>query len=111
MTPSIGQMRMLLQFAKPDKDSDTTGGQFEAYPEWFTCRGYIEFERGFRDFETGRDESIKTFNCWIPWRSEFEVNVSKDTRVMYESREFAIESWRLLKEQRRMYQLQLTEVR
>lgn len=108
---STGQMKMVLQLNRPEKDPDNTGGYLETYEEWFTTRGYIEFERGLRKFETGLDKSIKFFNCWIPWRNEFEANVMKDIRVIYEAREFAVETWRLIGENRKLYQLQLTEVR
>lgn len=109
--PTIGEMRMLMQFNRPVKNSDQTGGQEEQYEAWFTCRGYIEFERGWRAFETGMDKSIKTYNCWIPWRNEIEVNMTKDVHVIFEAREFRVDTFRMVHEQRRMMHLQLTEVR
>lgn len=104
-------MRMVLKFEKPNKNSDGTGGQEEQYEEWFTTRGFLDLEKSFRAFETGYDESVKTYKCWVPWRNEFEQGITKDVRVIYEARSFQIDSFTMVKEQRRMYQLKLTEVR
>jgi head-tail adaptor len=111
MIPTLGQMRMILQFNRPEKDPDNTGGFLETYEEWFVTRGFIQFERGFRDFETGLDQHIKTYKAWIPWRNEFEANVTKDIRIIFEARDFAIDSWRLVGENRKTYELQLRERR
>jgi SPP1 family predicted phage head-tail adaptor len=109
--PTIGQMKMVLKFEKVNKSSDETGGQNEQYVDWFTTRGYFRNRRNYRQFETGYDESVKTFECWIYWRNEVEAEISKDVRVIYEARSFAIETFTLVGEKRKMYKLELTEVR
>jgi len=109
--PTIGQMRMVLKFEQVSKSSDQTGGQNEQYDEWFTTRGYFVMKRNYRQFETGYDASVKTFEAWIYWRNEVEANLSKDVRVVYEARSFAIDTFTLVGEQRKMYKLELTEVR
>lgn len=102
---------MVLKLERPVKSSDDTGGQNELYEEWFTTRGYLELERSFRAFETGYDASVKTYKCWLPWRNELEQGLTKDVRVIFESRSFAIDSFAMVTEARKMYQLKLTEVR
>jgi head-tail adaptor len=102
---------MVLKLERLVKSSDNTGGQNEDYEEWFTTRGYLELDRSFRAFETGYDASVKTFKCWLPWRNELEQGLTKDIRVIYESRSFAIDSFAMVQEHRRMFQLKLTEVR
>ena len=62
--PTIGEMRMVLKLERPLKSSDDTGGQNEVYEEWFTTRGYLEQERSYRAFETGYNESVKTYKGW-----------------------------------------------
>lgn len=109
--PTIGQMKMVIKLERPVKSSDATGGQLEEYEEWYTTRGYLKLERSFRTFETGLDQSVKTYNCWIPWRHEFEQGVTKDIRVVFESRSFQIDTFTMVDERRRIYQLKLTEVR
>lgn len=109
--PAIGQMRMVIKFERPVKSSDDTGGQYEDYEEWFTTRGYLEKERSLRTFQTGYDQSIKTYSCWVPWRSELEQGITKDTRVVFESRSFRVDTFEMVAEQRRMFLLKLTEVR
>lgn len=109
--PTIGQMRMVLQFNQPDKNPDGSGGNLENYSEWFVTRGFLQMENMLRDFDTGYDQSIKTYDCWVPWRNEFEANVTKDTRIMYEARSFRVHAFSLVGEQRRLYHLKLKEVR
>jgi head-tail adaptor len=109
--PTIGQMKMVLKFEQVNKTPDETGGQNEAYVDWFTTRGYFQNKRNYRQFETGYDESVKTFEAWIYWRSAIEVDMSKDVRVVYEARSFSIDTFTLVGEQRKMYKLELTEVR
>lgn len=109
--PTIGEMKMVLKFEQAAKSSDGTGGQEEGYSEWFTTRGYFRNKRNYRAFETGYDESVKTFEAWIYWRNEIEANISKDVRVTYEARSFAIDTFTLVGERRKMYKLELTEVR
>jgi head-tail adaptor len=109
--PTIGQMKMVLKFEQVSKSSDQTGGQNEGYNEWFTTRGYFRNNRNYRQFETGYDESVKTFEAWINWRNEIEANISKDVRIVYEARSFSIDTFKLVDERRRLYKLELTEVR
>jgi SPP1 family predicted phage head-tail adaptor len=109
--PTIGQMRMVLKLERPVKSSDDTGGQHEVYEEWFTTRGFLDMERSYRTFETGYDESVKTYKCWLPWRNELEQGLTKDVRVIFEARSFQIDSFTMIREQRRLFQLKLTEVR
>jgi head-tail adaptor len=109
--PTIGQMKMVLKFEQVSKSSDQTGGQNEAYDEWFTTRGYFRNKRNYRQFETGYDESVKTFEAWIYWRNAIEADLSKDVRMVYEARSFAIDTFTLVNEKRKMYKLELTEVR
>ncbi len=111
LIPTIGQMKMVLKFEQVTKTSDNTGGQDEQYDEWFTTRGYFRNKRMYRAFETGYDESVKTFECWVYWRNALEANISKDVRIVYESRSFAIDAFKMVDEKRRIYKLDLTEVR
>lgn len=109
--PTIGQMRMVLKFEKVSKSSDNTGGQNEKYSEWFTTRGYFRKKRNYRAFESGYDESVKTFEAWVFWRNEFEANISKDVRMIYEARSFGIDMFEMVDEKRRLYHMEITEVR
>jgi head-tail adaptor len=109
--PTIGEMKMVLKLEQVAKSADGTGGNDEGYSEWFTTRGYLRNKRNYRQFETGYDESVKTFEAWIFWRNEIEANISKDVRVLFEARSFAIDTFTLVGEKRKMYKLELTEVR
>lgn len=109
--PTIGEMRMPIKFELVSKSTDGTGGQNEGYAEWFTTRGYLKKKKSLRDFQTGYDYSIKTYDLWVPWRNEFEQGVSKDVRVVFESRSFSVDTFEMVDERRRLFHLELTEVR
>jgi head-tail adaptor len=111
MIPTIGEMRQVLSFEKVVKDPDNTGGQDETYEPWFNTRGKLTMKKGLRDFQTGYDQSIKIYDCWIRWRHTIEVDMTKDVRVMFDARSFGIEFFTLVDEQRKIYKLELTEIR
>ena len=109
--PTIGQMRMLLKFETPNKESDGTGGQNEQYIDLFICRGYFEEGRAFRTFETGYDQAVSASRAWAPWTQAMESNINKDMRVIYEARVFSVDTFSLVDQKRRIYKFELTEVR
>lgn len=104
-------MRDVLQFDRPVKSSDGTGGQEEAYSNWFTCRGFMRRMSGVRAFQSGYDESVNVYTCHIPWRHEIETNMSKDVVVNFEGRSFSVETFHNVDEQRNLIYLELKEVR
>src|ERR1700749_2118664 len=106
--PAIGEMNKVLKFEQVSKTPDGTGGQEEGYSDWFTTRGCFRLKRNYRAFETGYDESVKTFEAWIWWRNDIEAELSKDVRIVYEARSFSIDTFTLVNEKRRMYKLDLT---
>lgn len=110
--PTIGQMKMVLKFEQVAKSSDQTGGQNEQYDEWFTTRGFIQEKSRGNDFVSGYDESILIYDVWFFWRNEIEANISKDVRIVFESRSFRISKFpKMINNQRRIYHAELTEVR
>jgi len=111
MTPTAGQMNMKITFNIPVKVSDLTGGQDEAYDDFYTTRGYLKKISGTRSFQSGYDQSVNRYEMWTWWRHVLESNISKDMRVIYDNREFSVDHYDLIEEQRRMYHFELTEVR
>lgn len=109
--PTIGQMRQVIKFEIPAKSADNTGGQFEQYDEYYTTRGFIRKRRGYREFADGYDTSVNILELWCRWRQTLENEISKDMRVVYEARMFAIDNYDLVDEQRRLYKFELTEIR
>lgn len=111
MIPTIGQMRMVLTFRQVEKTSDDRGGQTESYSDLFTTRGYYTETRAFRKEETGFDADVKRFKLFVYWRAALESNINKDTRVKHEDREFKIETFSLVDQKRKIYRMDLTEVK
>lgn len=107
----ISAMRQALQFDQPAKSSDETGGQEETYTNWFTCRGSMRKVSGYRAFQSGYDASVNVYECYIPWRHEVETNLSKDVIVNFEGRQFAIEHFHLVEENRQLIRIELKEIR
>lgn len=109
--PTIGQMIHTLTFDKPTKSSDDTGGQNEVYENWFTCRGHMRKMSGARAFNSGYDETVNVYVCYLPWRNAIETEISKDVRVTFESRPFSIEHFNRVDEDRKLFRLELKEIR
>lgn len=109
--PTIGQMQMVVKFEQVSKSSDNTGGQNEGYDEWFTTRGYLLKKSSTKAFMSGYDASIKVYDLWVPWRNELEQGISKDVRVIFEARSFKVDVFEMVGEKRKLYHLELSEVR
>lgn len=111
VNPTIGEMKDVLKWERVNKASDTTGGQNEQYVDWFICRGKVKEMSNARKFNSGYDETVSVWQCWIPWRSEFEAGVTKDTRVVYDNHILSVETYKLVNEKRRMYYIELKEAK
>jgi len=109
--PKTGEMCHVLKFELINKSGDDTGGVNEGGVEWFTCRGLFKKLSGHRRFESGYDATVNAGEMFVPWRQEIENNISKDVRIVYDNRFFAIDNYDLVGEKRRMYHIEVREVR
>lgn len=109
VTPPRAKWRHVIKLEFPDKTPLPDGGMSEQFQEWVTCRGYFQRQRGYRNFEAGFDQLVTVYECFIPWRSEFDNNLTKDVRLIYDNRIFKIESNERLEENRHIIKLTLTE--
>ena len=109
--PTIGQMTQVIKWERVNKASDSTGGQDEQFVDWFTGRGYLKRMNSFRKFNSGYDESVNVYQGWVMWRSELETDLTKDIRIVFDNRILYVQSYNLINEKRKMYELELKEVR
>lgn len=108
--PPRGKWRHVIKLEDPLKAPDGSGGQTEDYEEWVTLRGYFRQKSGSRNFESGYDQLVTEYEAFIPWRSEFENNMTKDTRLIYDNRVFKILKKEFVEEIRHVIALTLTSV-
>jgi head-tail adaptor len=109
MIPTIGEMRQVVKFENVTKTTDATGGNEEGFSDWFTCRGCLQKNNSRRPFEMGVDIIVNDYDLFIPWRSEFESDISRDTQVIFQNRNFSVVNWELIQEERRVYKIHLKE--
>lgn len=108
--PDRAKWRHIVKLENPAKNPNGSGGQDENFQGWVACRGYFQRKRGYRNFESGFDQMVQEYECFLPWRSEFDNNMTKDTRLVYNNRIFKIESTERIEENRHIIKLNLTEV-
>lgn len=108
--PNRAKWRHVVKLENPAKPANGSGGRSEIFEAWVTTRGYFKRKRGYRNFESGFDQMVQEYTCLLPWRSEFDNNMTKDTRLIYDNRVFKIEGQERVEENRHIMELTLTEV-
>lgn len=48
---------------------------------------------GYRNIENGYDSVIEVYEFMCFWRYNLEQNIDKDTRIVYDGKDFRLESW------------------
>lgn len=105
-----GLFNKVVRFENPVKTADIAGGNSEDYAQAFTLttRGYFKERSGFRQLEEGSyDQLVWEYEAYTWWRSELENNLTKDTRLFYENREYKIVSYKRMEEDRMFFRFLL----
>ena len=107
-----GLFRTVARIENPVKTPDIAGGNSESFvnPAAFNVvtRMFFRKKSGFRQLEEGTDMLVDEYEAWTWWRSEFENNISKDTRITdYDGRIFKVLSFERVQEDRRYYRFLL----
>lgn len=107
-----GLFRDVIRLENPLKTQDEAGGHQEEYgnpiPFEAITRGYLVHKDGFRQLEEGTDMLVWDYEIYTWWRSEFENNVNKDTRIIHsDGRVFKIVSYERYKEDRKYYRFRV----
>lgn len=100
----------VLRLENFSKTTDIAGGHSEESDVFVTTRGYFKERDGFRQLEEGTDQLVWEYEAYTWWRSEFETNINKDTRLVYDGRRFKIVSYKRLEEDRMFYRFRLLTV-
>lgn len=103
-----GLFRHSVKLENPTKAPDPAGGNQEiAWVDFVTTRGYFKERSGFRQLEEGYDQLVWEYEAYTWWRSEFENNINKDTRFVYDNRVYKIVSHKRIEEDRQFYRFLL----
>jgi hypothetical protein len=106
-----GLFRHVVRLENPVKTPDIAGGHSEDYGppfEVITRALFIEKD-GFRELEANSyDQLVWEYEVYTWWRSVFENNITKDTRLTHEDgRVFKIVSYKRMEEDRKYYRFLL----
>lgn len=85
-----------ITFQNPTKTGTTSGGNTEEYASLVTTRASATKTDGYRTIENGYDNVVEVYEFMCFWRYNLEQNVSKDTRIVFEGKEFRLESWEVI---------------
>lgn len=89
----ISDFTDLITFKVPDKTGNTSGGNTEGYTTLVTTRASANKIDGYRNVENGYDSIIEVYEFMCYWRYNLEQNIDRDTRIVYDEKEFRLESW------------------
>lgn len=84
-----------------NKNRDPGGGYKGTFVGVVTTRGFMRKIGGGREFENSSfSKLVQEYECFTFWRSMFEENFTKDTRIIYENQSFQIHEMERYKENR-----------
>jgi hypothetical protein len=63
------------------KEQDEAGGTVDEYGLYVACPCYYETKNAYRSENEGYEKLVTETRVYIPWRLEFEANITKDSRV------------------------------
>lgn len=106
--PHTGLFRHPFVFKVVDKTQNPSAGHEEFFRELCSARGYFRQTSGSAKDEDGAYVSVLVYEAYCPWRSVLENNLSQDTRLIYNGKDFRIESFELVNEERKFYRFQLS---
>lgn len=98
-----------FQFENPNKTSNQSGGKEEGSTEYIALRGFWEKKTGNRNLETGVDLLISVYDAYCYWRSQLEAFITTDTRLVYDGKEYRIESYERMGERRQYMHFTVSE--
>ena len=101
--------REVFRFENQVKTPNTSGGQEESSTQFVTVRGLWEKKNGNRDFETGVDLLISVYDAYCYWRGELESFITKDSRLIYDNKQYRIESYERIGERRQYMHFTVSE--
>lgn len=108
--PTIGEFNKVTKWERVNKYPDNTAGQEEQYVDWFTARMCLRKMSESRKLNLGYDEMGDVYEGWIQWRHAIEADITKDARVVFDNRFFAVRNYDLVDDKRRLYKVTLTTV-
>lgn len=92
----LGDYTEIITFKNPTKTGDTSGGSSEAYNAFVTTRASAVKRDGYREMNSGYDSVIEVYEFACFWRYNLEQNVDKDTRIVFDGKEYRLESWEVV---------------
>jgi SPP1 family predicted phage head-tail adaptor len=90
-TVTIGKFNKRVTFRNPTKVADVAGGHSESYTDLLETWAAVEDRGGDRIFENGVDAIINRKTIYAFYRSALAAGLTKDTRIVYDGKEYAID--------------------
>lgn len=108
--PARGEFIHVVKLENPVKPADGAGGRIDDFEPFCTTRACFQKESGSREFVEGYDQLVSVHRCFLFWRSEFENNIRKDTRFIYDNQVYKMIRKDLVDKKRSMYMFTLIDV-
>lgn len=87
---AIGKMDKRITFRSATVTADTSAGATATYSNWFETWAHLKRMSSKRSFEYGMDDKKTNYDMYCRYRSSLEAALSKNTRVMYNGKDYGI---------------------
>lgn len=104
--------RYPFRFENQVKAGNTSGGQSESSTEFVNLRGLWVKKDGSRQMNSdmpGYDQIITVYDAYSYWRQQLEDFITKDSRLIYDNKEYRIESYERIGERRQYMHFTVSE--
>jgi hypothetical protein len=105
--PHAGLLRHPFTFRNVVKVQNDSAGHGETYSDFYSTRGYFRQRTGSMQLDEGVYAQVRTFEAYCYWRHALEANLSNDTRLVYDSKEYKINEFERVEEDRSFYRFEL----
>lgn len=98
-----------VRFENQIKVGNASAGQEETPAPFVNLRGLFTKTSGHRGLDSGYDALVNEYEVYCYWRSQIESFINKDTRIIYDNKEFTIISYERIGERRQYFHFKVAE--
>jgi SPP1 family predicted phage head-tail adaptor len=99
---AIGEMNKRVEFKNPTKVADGAGGYTESYSTLLSCWAHVKEKGGSRYLMDGQSGMEDRKTVYVYFQDNLWDNLTPETYVVYDSKEFSIDFYSLLNETKKI---------
>jgi head-tail adaptor len=106
---TAGKLTDFCSIENPVKTADDAGGHSELFEYYVRTKCLFVKKEGFRATTEGYDRIISEYTAYIFWRHDFDTNITKDSRFVWNNRILAIVDFSRYEKNKKLLKFVLVE--